>query len=47
MKIQFIVTGWHFNQENTIQALYDLKEMNQDIIENIKNMMQCIKGMIK
>ena len=31
MKIQFIVTGWHFNQENTIQALYDLKDMNQDV----------------
>ena len=31
MKIQFIVTGWHFNQENTIQALFDLKEMNQDV----------------
>ena len=31
MKIQFIVTGWHYNQKDTIKALYDLKEMNEDI----------------
>ena len=31
MKIQFIVTGWHFNQYSLIDGLYELKKDNKDI----------------
>jgi len=31
MKIQFIVKGWHYNQSDTIKALFDLKDMNDEI----------------
>ena len=33
MKIQFIVTGWHFNQSSLIDGLYELKEDNKDTID--------------
>ena len=32
MKIQFIVTGWHFNQSSLIDGLYELEKDN-DIVE--------------
>ena len=31
MKIQFIVTGWHFNRTETNNALKELKDMNDFI----------------
>jgi len=33
MKIQFIICGWHMNRDNTIDALYQLKEQNKDVID--------------
>ena len=32
MKIQFIITGWHFNQSSLIDGLYELKEDNKETI---------------
>ena len=31
MRIQFIITGWHYNQEDYINGLKDLNEMNEAI----------------
>ena len=31
MKVQFIVTGWHFNQLDTISALHSIQDMNDNV----------------
>ena len=31
MKLQFIVTGWHFNQSSLIDGLFELKNENENV----------------